>query len=235
MVALANRKVLVLNRNWQAVGVVSMDRAITLLYSQYKATNDPKALVVDTDDFRTFTWSDWAELKPKEGEKGIISARAVFRVPEVIVLTRYDRLPTHRVTFSRRTIYKRDHYQCQYCGRTPGSEELTIDHIVPRAQGGQTTWTNCVLACLPCNSRKADRTPEEAGMKLRREPFKPKYQLFRGDIPCDSWKKFLSEAYWNVEMENDEPDIEEAPKVTESAPVKNKKSKKSKSKKKARR
>ena len=85
-----------------------------------------------------------------------------LRVPEVITLTGYDRLPTRAVTFSRRNIFKRDRFQCQYCGVNPGGEELTIDHVVPRAQGGVSSWTNCVLACIDCNKRKADRTPQQA-------------------------------------------------------------------------
>ena len=76
-------------------------------------------------------------------------------------------MPAAAVTFSRRNIFKRDRYVCQYCGSQPGSEELTIDHVVPRSQGGVSSWTNCVLACMTCNKRKADRTPEQAGMMLR--------------------------------------------------------------------
>lgn len=202
-----NRKVLVLNKSWSPVGIVTVQRAITLLWGMY-ANGQPKAFVVDTESFATMTWNDWGKLKPEnEDEPFIRSAHDVFKIPEVVVLTRYDKLPTHRVTFSRKTLYKRDAYKCQYCGKTPSTEELTIDHILPRSRGGKTTWQNCVICCLPCNARKADRLPEECGMKLRKEPKKPKYQLFKGKmIPCDSWKKFISAAYWNVEMQHDNAD-----------------------------
>ena len=80
----------------------------------------------------------------------------------MITLTEYDRVPANAVTFSRRNIYKRDRYTCQYCGVQPGSEELTIDHVLPRSRGGTSTWENCVLACLECNKRKADRTPDRS-------------------------------------------------------------------------
>lgn len=205
--AMAQRKVLVLNKSWTPVGVVSLQRAITLLFGVY-SSGAPKAVVVDTDSFATFTWDDWSKLAPEDGEDVIHSARdRKFKIPEVVVLTQYDKLPRHRVTFSRRTLYKRDSYRCQYCGDTPPTEELTIDHILPRSRGGETTWTNCVISCLPCNAKKADRLPEECGMKLRKQPVKPKYQLFKGTfIPCDSWKKFISAAYWNVEMQNDNKD-----------------------------
>ena len=90
-----------------------------------------------------------------------------LRVPEVVALSGYDRTAGGPVTFSRRNIFKRDHYTCQYCGAQPGSEELTLDHVVPRSQGGVSSWENCVLACMACNKRKADRTPEQARMHLR--------------------------------------------------------------------
>ncbi len=84
------------------------------------------------------------------------------------MLDSYDRLPSAAVSFSRRNLFKRDHWTCQYCGLQPGGDELTIDHMVPRSQGGTSTWENCVLACVTCNKRKADRTPQQAGLKLRR-------------------------------------------------------------------
>ncbi len=93
---------------------------------------------------------------------------ARLRVPEVVALQHFDRLPLAAVAFSRRNVAKRDHFTCQYCGSQPGVEDLTIDHVLPRAQGGTSSWTNCVAACAPCNARKADRTPEQAGMRLRK-------------------------------------------------------------------
>ncbi|NQT11974.1 MAG: HNH endonuclease, partial [Planctomycetes bacterium] len=115
----------------------------------------------------------------------------------------YDRLPTAAVTFSRRNIFKRDRFTCQYCGAQPGSEELTLDHVVPRSQGGESRWDNCVLACLACNKRKADRTPEQARMRLRHKPVRPKWNPLYAlrDVRIESWSKFVSEAYWNVALE----------------------------------
>jgi 5-methylcytosine-specific restriction endonuclease McrA len=209
--SIANRRVLVLNQGWQPVGVINLAEAITKLFGEYTKTDlrpaEPKALIVDPNSFETLTWEDWADIKPKDGEEFISSINESFRIPEVITLTRYNKMPKHRVTFSRRAIYKRDDYTCQYCGCCPGSQELTIDHVLPRSKGGETTWLNCVLACLDCNGKKADKNLAEFGKKLLREPFKPKYQMFKGDITCGSWKKFISEAYWNVEMVNDEPEV----------------------------
>ena len=114
----------------------------------------------------------------------------------------YDRLPSAAVTFSRRNIFKRDRYVCQYCGGQPGSEELTIDHVVPRAQGGESRWDNCVLSCVDCNHRKADRTPAQAGMRLRKQPVRPVWKpLYAAhDVRIESWSKFVSEAYWTAEL-----------------------------------
>lgn len=189
------RPVLVLNRNWQPVHVATVARALVLLWKE-------AARVVDAADYQTFTWDDWAQLRPRDDERGMNGVNIRFRVPEVITLTEFDRLPRRTVAFSRRNIYKRDNFQCQYCGVTPGSEELTIDHVIPRAHGGVSSWTNCVLACVDCNSRKADRTPQQARMNLKRAPVSPEWRPAYGDhrIRLESWSKFVSEAYWNVPL-----------------------------------
>ena len=196
MVAAAlDRPTLVLNRNWQPVGVATVARSLVMLWNE-------SARVVDPDDYRLYTWSDWSRLVPRDGELFIQAVTMRLRVPEVVTLTVYDRLPTSAVTFSRRNVYKRDHYTCQYCGSQPGSEELTIDHIVPRAQGGISTWENCVLACIVCNKRKADRTPEQARMRLRKLPVRPPWKPMYASpsVRIESWSKFVSEAYWSVEL-----------------------------------
>ena len=141
-------------------------------------------------------------MEPQDDEPVIRTRTLRLRVPEVITLRNYDRVPENRVTFSRRNVFKRDRFTCQYCGTQPGSEELTIDHVVPRSQGGETSWENCVLACVQCNSTKADRTPERAGMPLRRRPVRPVWRPLYASrsIRIDSWARFVSEAYWNVEL-----------------------------------
>jgi 5-methylcytosine-specific restriction endonuclease McrA len=107
------------------------------------------------------------------------------------------------VTFSRRNVFKRDRYVCQYCGCQPGTDELTIDHVVPRSQGGVSSWTNCVLACIACNKRKADRTPREASMTLRRQPVRPTWKPVYADhhVRLESWSKFVSDVYWSAELQ----------------------------------
>lgn len=188
------RPTLVLNRNWQPVNVATVARALTLLWNE-------TARVVDPADYRTYDWSDWSRLAPRDGEEFIQAVRLRLRVPEVVTLVGYDRLPVAAVTFSRRNIFKRDHYTCQYCGRQPGVDELTIDHVVPRAQGGASRWDNCVLACVECNKHKADRTPDQAKMRLKRPPTQPDWKPhYVHDVRIASWSKFLSEAYWTAEL-----------------------------------
>ncbi len=162
MGTLAHRKVLVLNKHMAAIGVVPLSRAIIMLWSEY-ANDEPKASIID-DGCQPWTWEEWAMLKPEDGEEGIRSCSGLFKIPEIIKLHKYDKLPQHQIHFSRRTIYKRDGNTCMYCHKKPGTEELTIDHVIPRSAGGQTTWDNCVLACVDCNSKKANRMPDHTTM-----------------------------------------------------------------------
>lgn len=191
------RPTLVLNRSWQPINVATVARALILLWNG-------SAKVVDPINYQLFDWSDWSRLVPDQDEPFVQSVRQKFRVPEVIALNQIDRMPTQAVTFSRRNVFRRDKMTCQYCGKHPGSKELTIDHVVPRSQGGQSSWTNCVLACVECNSRKAGRTPTEAGMRLRNQPTRPAWKPIYAQrmTRIESWAKFISEAYWNVELES---------------------------------
>ena len=147
---------------------------------------------------------DWAEIRPKDDEAFVQAVRMRLRAPEVITLIECDRVPRTTVTFSRRNLFRRDRWTCQYCGKRPESDGLTIDHVIPRSRGGVSRWDNCVLACAECNRRKANRTPAEAHMRLRNKPKAPRWSpLFAvQDVRIESWSKFISEAYWNVELED---------------------------------
>ncbi len=191
-----DRPTLVLNRNWQPVGVATVARTLVKLWNE-------TARVVDPNDYQLYDWADWSRLAPGDGEPFIQTTHIRLRVPEVITLTHYERVPGRTVAFSRRNIFKRDNFTCQYCGVHPGSEELTIDHVRPKSRGGATTWENCVVACVECNSRKAARTPDEARMPLPRNPSQPKWKPFYAShgVKIDSWSKFVSEVYWNVQLQ----------------------------------
>lgn len=218
---LNHHKVLVLNKSWAAIGVATLPRAITLLYS-LNEDNSPKAKIITPPpmgQFETYSWADWSRLRPEEGEDGIITAREIYKIPEVILLTKYDKVSKEPVHFCRRAIWKRDNYICQYCGCRPPADECTLDHVLPRSLGGETSWTNCVLACYQCNSQKANRLPEDAirpkdkkkpwngpsPMRLLKTPVKPKYSLFKGSrvVVKDTWKHWLDKMYWEVPLVND--------------------------------
>jgi 5-methylcytosine-specific restriction endonuclease McrA len=171
-------------------------RALILVWNDH-------ARVVEPNDYQLYDWNDWARMAPADDEPYIQAVSVRLRIPEVITLNRFDRLPTANVAFNRRNLFKRDRQTCQYCGSQPPSDELTIDHVVPRAQGGLSSWINCVLACVGCNHRKADRTPIQARMKLKREPFQPAWNpgYWRHTRRIDSWQKFISDAYWNSDLD----------------------------------
>ncbi len=197
--------VLVLNRLWQAVNVCTAERALTLLY-----TGHAQAVCEVSGGFSTYTFSEWCDFSracPEEPAARTISIR--IRVPRIILLLFFDRLPNKEVKFTRHNIFERDKNTCQYCKRRLDRRELNIDHVVPRQAGGLTTWTNVVCSCFDCNRRKGNRTPEQAGMRLARKPKKPRWRPFI-DIQFSrtadhSWRHFLDLAYWNVELGDDEP------------------------------
>ncbi len=190
--------VLVLNRFYQPVHVTSVKRAFSLLYQGVVKAIDQQ--------YRLYEFSDWAALSAAHHDSiGTLGGR--IRVPRVVVLMAYEYLPKGRVRFSRLNIYARDTDTCQYCGRNLPRTELNLDHVVPRAQGGKTTWENVVCSCISCNLRKGGRTPLQAGMKLLKKPVRPRWTpLSRGvsrRITYREWLPFLNLAdasYWNVEL-----------------------------------
>ena len=101
-----------------------------------------------------------------------------IRVPRVIVLLFFDRLPKKEVKFTRHNVFERDKNTCQYCGNVFERQELNLDHVLPRDRGGLTTWENVVCSCIACNTRKGNRLPHEAHMALIRKPKRPKWRPF---------------------------------------------------------
>jgi 5-methylcytosine-specific restriction endonuclease McrA len=165
-----------------------------------------RARAIEIDNFNLHNFESWSQLAALKDQPGIRTATLHLRVPEVVVLTNYDSTPDKHLAFSRSNIYKRDKYTCQYCSVRPGASELTIDHIMPRSRGGKSSWLNCVIACIVCNRKKADRTLAQSGMKLKRLPVKPEWSprivLAKvRNIPV-SWERFVSDAYWNVELKD---------------------------------
>jgi 5-methylcytosine-specific restriction endonuclease McrA len=197
-----NSAVLVLNRNYQPVHVTSVKRALSLLYLGVAKAIDAQ--------YRLYEFEDWAALSASAPHDSVNTINRRIRVPRVVVLSAYEYLPKGRVRFSRLNIYARDHDTCQYCARQLPRSELNLDHVVPRSQGGKTSWENVVCSCVPCNLKKGGRTPAQAGMKLLKVPTRPRWTpFFRGAsrrITYREWLPFLNLAdasYWNVELLDD--------------------------------
>jgi 5-methylcytosine-specific restriction endonuclease McrA len=197
-----NTSVLVLNRSYQPIHVTTVKRAFTLLYLGAARALDR--------ELSTFDFDTWSQLSAEVGDDVIHTASRVVKVPRVIILQVFDRVPRSKVRFSRLNIYARDNNTCQYCGLHLPRAQLNLDHVQPRAQGGRTTWENVVCCCVPCNLRKGARTPEEAGMMLLRPVVRPRWTpVFRtpeGRVAYREWRPFLGladAAYWNAELKED--------------------------------
>lgn len=193
-----NSNVLVLNRLFQAVHVTSLRRAFCLLYKGQVRVVAP--------DFRTYDFDNWCDL-PVQPEDDFISTPSIrIKVPRVVLLVDFDKLPRHQIRFTRRNIFFRDRNRCQYCGHKLPTRDLNLDHVVPISRGGKSVWENVVCCCVDCNSRKGNRLPGEVGMGLIREPLKPRWHpLMRFSLTgsrYESWKNFIDFAYWNIELED---------------------------------
>jgi 5-methylcytosine-specific restriction endonuclease McrA len=204
MTSSLNQPVLVLNRLWQAVNVCSVRRAMSLLFQGHAQV----VLNGSGNDFHTYDFGEWADFSQEEPHPESISTISFrIRVPRVILLMVYDRVPRKEVKFTRHNIYERDKNTCQYCGKAFERNDLNLDHVVPKNRGGPTNWENIVCSCIRCNTRKGHRTPREAGMHLIRAPKRPKWRPFVqvtfGMKAHDSWKHFVDVAYWNVELGED--------------------------------
>jgi len=189
-----NRPTLILNRSWVAINIATVATVIKKVWIE-------NAKIVDPNDYSLHSWEDWVKMRPQNGEAYIQCVGFRLKVPEVVSMIEYDKMPETSVSFSRKSLFTRDKYTCQYCHIQPGVKELTIDHVKPRSRGGTSTWENCVLACITCNRKKADKTLKESRMKLRRKPVKPIWRpTFHTGVVLDSWEKFVSEMYWNVPL-----------------------------------
>jgi hypothetical protein len=141
-----------------------------------------------------------AQFEP-EDHSFIKTIRSELAVPAVVRMLLRRRAAKHRVPFNRRNIYARDNHMCQYCGGKFRTQDLNLDHVNPRARGGRSTWDNVVCSCINCNTKKGCRTPQEAGMKLIREPRTLPFPADVPPIPHKSWQHFVDAAYWSVELE----------------------------------
>ncbi len=200
-----NSHVLVLNKHYMALRVTNARRAFSLLFREI-------AEVIHIEDGRyvSYDFESWREVSEFQREfeperyDWVRTVRFSIAVPRIIRLLVYDRLPRTEVKLNRRNIYARDRSLCQYCGRKFPTSDLSLDHVIPRSRGGETAWDNVVCCCLKCNVRKGGRTPGEARMKLITKPVRPRrsplIHLKLSDSKYASWRQFLDNAYWSVEL-----------------------------------
>jgi len=206
-VGVLNKEVLVLNKLWQVVDICSVRRAFCLIYLKHA-----EVILKEGGSFYTFgfeDWKDFSQISAQDDDDDDVVKTITYnlKIPRIILLIIYDRMPPREVKFTRRNIYKRDKNICQYCGKKFKTENLNIDHIIPLSRGGKNTWSNVVCSCISCNLRKGNKTLSEVGMSLIRKPRKPTWRSFVKDslanIKEESWKNFLDFSYWNIELKED--------------------------------
>jgi len=197
--------VLVLNKHYMAVRIIGAKRAFSLLCRELA-----EVVSLEEGTYSNYDFESWCEVSQfkrsfePDGNDWVSTVNFYIAVPRIIRLLFYDRLPRSEVKFNRRNIFARDKNHCQYCGKRFPTSELSLDHIIPRSMGGKSAWDNIVCACVKCNVKKGGRTPKQAGMTLVRKPVKPRHSpllhVHLGHRRYQSWKQFLDNAYWSVEL-----------------------------------
>jgi len=196
-----NADVLVLNKNWTALRIITAAEALADLFVG-------RVEAIDTD-YQAYDFASWHELSEyavrfqAEQHRFVRTVTSAVLVPTVVRLLKFDRVKRAAVRLSRKNVYVRDNYTCQYTGKKLPSSELNLDHVVPTSRGGTTCWENIVCCSVEVNSIKGNRTPQEAGLKLIRQPRRPNATelLFKSKrFRHDSWKHFVDAAYWNTEL-----------------------------------
>ncbi len=191
-----NNPVLVLNRGWQVVRVENVRHSFCKVFKEL-------ADFVDHEDYSTYNWDTWYDMFRFHIDDAVdwpcvqVTHNMKLRAPEIVVLTKYNRVPRCDVKMSRKNIFIRDNFRCQYTGKKLKINEGTIDHILPVSRGGKNTWENMVVSSIEVNKKKDNKTPEEAGLVLLKEPKRPSWHpiyTFNREIESypDSWKKFIS-------------------------------------------
>jgi hypothetical protein len=197
--------VLVLNKHYMAIHIIGAKRAFSLLFRELA-----EVVSLEEGKYSNYDFTSWCEVSQfkrtfePDGHDWVSTINFYIAVPRIIRLLFYDRLPRNEVKFNRRNIFARDKNRCQYCGHRFPTSELSLDHIIPRSMGGKATWDNIVCACAECNVKKGGRTPKVARMKLIKKPVRPMHNplvhIHLNHNRYRSWKQFLDNAYWSVEL-----------------------------------
>lgn len=187
-------RVLLLNRVWQPLTTIPMKKALKLVFRD-------RAKVIDPETYQLYTWDEWIEAKalPSDAhvEEGdyIKTTSMYIMMPLIVTLSKFAGYPNRGIPFSRKRLYERDRYTCQYTGERLNSRDITIDHVIPVSKGGTTCWENCVVASFAANQKKGNRTPQEAGMPLLSVPREPTQRdLIRRTANIHpAWEPFLKD------------------------------------------
>jgi hypothetical protein len=200
-----NERVLVLNRGYAAIRIISVRQAFILLFRQVA-----EVISAVNGRYETFDIGSWLEvaelqrLYEEQDHDWVRCASGDIAAPRIIRIHSSNRQPDYHVKLNRRNLFSRDGNRCQFCGNRFPTADLSIDHVLPQSRGGAHTWENLVCACIACNSRKGNRLPREAGMSLVRRPVQPRTSPDRAirvrRRQYEAWKVFLNEAYWTVEL-----------------------------------
>lgn len=187
-----NRRVLVINRNYVAIGTINLKRAIKKLYLGHAVIVLPPNNT--NDRWIEIDCGSWEKWIPSEDNEDVIHGTSRnYIIPEIIKISSFAGRLKKGIALNKRNIFHRDDGVCQYCGKNVNNKDRSVDHLLPSSRGGLSTWINLVLCCRKCNIKKGNKTPEETGMKLLRQPFEPKIDVFyvQGK-QLDSWKYFLN-------------------------------------------
>jgi len=210
MTLVINTPTLVLNKSLNAICVEPFKKTLNKVFRS-------RAKFIDDETYRHLSWEEWFDLfsvpiddDEDYGYKWINANKFKVRLPEVVVLSEYNKIPHTRVRLTRRNLLIRDGYRCQYTGKKVTSKTGTIDHMFPKCRGGKTEWSNVVISTFDVNVKKGNRTPEEAGLKLHKKPGEPRWHplyAYADKYKPESWKKFVDTnkwneiGYWDVELQ----------------------------------
>lgn len=203
-----NCRVLVLNKSYTAIDIISVKKALIKLVK-----NTAEVVDIENKKYLTYDFSDWIEMSLLKRELNeydvdddfLVSTESLaILAPRVIRYVEYNDIPKRKVKLNRRNVFKRDEYICQYCGEKFTVKELTIDHIRPKSKDGKESWNNLVTCCFKCNQKKRDLDLHDTNMKLLKKPKEPKYSSkFHVEINESkymTWKNFVSEVYWTTKL-----------------------------------
>ena len=189
--SIIKHSVLILNKYWIPINTTTPKHSFALMFS-----DNAKAILIEEDKVVPLDWNDWVNVNPSEKDRKIKTVRGYIKIPSIIVLNYYDKIPRQTIKFTQKSLWERDNFTCQYTGKKVNKTNGNIDHIIPKAQGGKTSWENCVIAHKEINAIKADRTPEQAGLKLLKKPSTPKLMpvsfYIRNKEEIEDWNLFLN-------------------------------------------